>query len=202
MTGSAVGDATSSDSSDEDSSNHTSASTAASETKHETKKEEADESTKAVPSTPKQQQIKKKPDTPHPSKSQPALSESKVEASASDKKEDNLAPRMWKNGLVTHDLVIGKGAQVKPGHEIKVQYIGRLVTNGKVFDQSRGKPFGFKLGAGQVIKGWDIGVQGMKVGGKRKITIPPSLGYGTDGSPPQIPPNAALEFEIEIVGMN
>ena len=77
-----------------------------------------------------------------------------------------------------------------------MRYIGKL-TNGKVFDKNvTGQPFSFKLGQGEVIKGWDIGVQGMAIGGERKLTVPPELAYGAKGAPPDIPKNATLEFEV------
>ncbi len=98
------------------------------------------------------------------------------------------------------DVVVGKGAEAKAGDSVKVHYVGTL-PDGKEFDASRkhGQPFDFELGAGRVIKGWDQGVAGMKVGGKRKLTVPPSLGYGPRGFPPVIPPNATLLFEVELL---
>ena len=100
------------------------------------------------------------------------------------------------------DLVVGKGTEAQTGKTVHVHYTGTL-TNGSKFDSSldRGKPFVFKLGGGQVIKGWDEGVVGMKVGGKRKLTIPPEMGYGSRGAGGVIPPNATLVFEVELLGV-
>ena len=103
--------------------------------------------------------------------------------------------------LVMKDLVVGKGAEAKAGDKVKVQYVGKL-TNGTEFDASRkhgNDGFTFPLGAGRVIKGWDQGVAGMKVGGKRHLTIPPELGYGARGAGGSIPPNSTLEFDVELV---
>jgi FKBP-type peptidyl-prolyl cis-trans isomerase len=96
--------------------------------------------------------------------------------------------------------VVGNGATAVAGKPVKVHYTGWL-TDGKKFDSSvdRGQPFGFTLGAGQVIKGWDEGVAGMKVGGKRQLRIPPELGYGSRGAGSVIPPNATLIFDVELL---
>ncbi len=106
------------------------------------------------------------------------------------------------SGLKYEDLKVGAGAEAKAGQAVSVHYTGWL-TDGKKFDSSkdRGQPFQFALGAGQVIKGWDEGVQGMKIGGTRKLTIPPGLGYGTRGAGNVIPPNATLIFEVELLGV-
>jgi peptidyl-prolyl cis-trans isomerase A (cyclophilin A) len=103
-------------------------------------------------------------------------------------------------GLGIEDVVVGTGAEATKGDAVRVHYVGTL-TSGKEFDSSRkhGEPFGFQLGAGEVIPGWDQGVLGMKVGGKRKLVVPARLGYGAPGSPPVIPPNATLLFEIELL---
>lgn len=100
------------------------------------------------------------------------------------------------NGLIIEDVKIGNGDVAKSGKRVGMRYIGKL-TNGKVFDKNvSGRPFNFLLGRGEVIKGWDIGVAGMKVGGERKLTIPAPLAYGKQGAPPDIPRNATLVFEV------
>lgn len=106
------------------------------------------------------------------------------------------------SGLKYEDLVVGTGATPKAGQTCSVHYIGWL-TNGSKFDSSRdrGTPFTFPIGQGSVIKGWDEGVMGMKVGGKRKLWVPPAMAYGADGYPPVIPPNSELVFEVELLGV-
>ena len=114
-----------------------------------------------------------------------------------------MASTTTPSGLIIDDLSVGQGAAAATGQQVKVHYTGWL-TDGTKFDSSkdRNDPFVFPLGAGRVIKGWDEGVQGMKVGGKRKLTIPPALGYGTRGAGGVIPPNATLVFEVELLGVS
>jgi FKBP-type peptidyl-prolyl cis-trans isomerase FkpA len=104
------------------------------------------------------------------------------------------------SGLVIEDLIAGTGEPATAGQTVSVHYTGWL-TNGTQFDSSkdRGDPFEFALGARHVIAGWDEGVQGMQVGGTRKLTIPPELGYGARGAGGVIPPNATLVFEVELL---
>jgi FKBP-type peptidyl-prolyl cis-trans isomerase FkpA len=105
-------------------------------------------------------------------------------------------------GLVIEELTVGTGAAASAGRSVTVHYTGWL-TDGTKFDSSkdRGDPFVFPLGARHVIAGWDEGVQGMRVGGVRKLTIPPALGYGARGAGGVIPPNATLVFEVELLGV-
>jgi FKBP-type peptidyl-prolyl cis-trans isomerase len=105
--------------------------------------------------------------------------------------------------LIIEDLVTGSGDEVKEGDLVQVHYTGTL-TDGTKFDSSidRGDPFEFTLGEGRVIKGWDIGVQGMKLGGRRRLIIPPQFAYGERGSGDVIPPNATLVFEIGLIAVN
>ncbi|MGE0873726.1 MAG: FKBP-type peptidyl-prolyl cis-trans isomerase [Burkholderiales bacterium] len=107
------------------------------------------------------------------------------------------------SGLTYQELTEGTGAEAAKGAQVSVHYTGWLM-DGTKFDSSkdRNEPFEFPLGAGHVIKGWDEGVAGMKVGGKRKLTIPPSLGYGARGAGGVIPPNATLVFEVELLGIS
>ena len=113
------------------------------------------------------------------------------------------------NGLQIDDVRVGDGAEAKAGQSVTVHYTGWLYDEnaadkrGKKFDSSKDRddPFEFDLGAGMVIRGWDEGVQGMKVGGQRILTIPPELGYGARGAGGVIPPNATLVFEVELLGL-
>jgi peptidylprolyl isomerase len=106
--------------------------------------------------------------------------------------------------LVENELVEGSGASAEAGDEVTVQYVGVGYKTGKEFDASwdRGEPFSFLLGAGEVIQGWDQGVEGMKVGGRRELIIPPNLAYGSVGAPPTIGPNETLVFVVDLLAVN
>jgi FKBP-type peptidyl-prolyl cis-trans isomerase len=109
-----------------------------------------------------------------------------------------------KGGLRHRDLAVGDGAEARPGRMLQVHYTGWLATGGEPFDTSRtsGRAFAFVLGSGQVIRGWDKGLVGMRVGGKRELLIPAKLGYGSRGVPERIPPGADLRFEIELLAVS
>ena len=115
---------------------------------------------------------------------------------------DTTAMTKTPSGLRYQDVTPGQGAEATADRTVSVHYTGWL-PNGEKFDSSRDRdqPFSFTLGAGQVIAGWDEGVAGMKVGGRRKLVIPADLGYGTAGAPPDIPPGATLVFDVELLGV-
>ena len=114
--------------------------------------------------------------------------------------EVNLPSTPMPNGMEFIDVQVGTGDEAQSGTFVTVHYTGWL-TDGKKFDSSRdrNRPFDFQLGAGNVIRGWDTGVAGMKVGGQRRLIIPANLGYGARGAPPTIPPNATLIFDVELL---
>ncbi len=123
-------------------------------------------------------------------------------APAPPPKKDKPKAVTTPSGLRYEELEVGAGAAAGQGNTLRVHYTGWLPATQKPFDSSRGQgrqPFEFRLGAGLVIKGWDEGVAGMKVGGKRRLTIPPALGYGARGAGTVVPPNAVMIFEVELL---
>jgi len=114
------------------------------------------------------------------------------------RKAETPLKRQLPNGLQIEELRLGTGKVAEPGKMVSVKYVGKLLS-GKKFDESGNKPFTFRLGTGSVIRGWDDGVRGMRIGGRRRLVIPPALAYGKQGSPPVIPGNSTLDFEVELV---
>lgn len=137
------------------------------------------------------------------SAAKPAKQAPKAKAPKKDKPKVKLPSGPPPKKLEIKDLEQGSGPGAKAGDEVTVQYVGVNYKNGKEFDASwdRGEPFTFELGSGMVIGGWEQGVEGMKVGGRRELIIPPELGYGAAGSPPAIPPNETLVFVIDLVAI-
>lgn len=141
------------------------------------------------------------PEDPNPTLFAMASNSLNNTSSSLDQHKEDETFTTTSSGLQIADIVIGDGLEATAGKEVSVNYLGKL-EDGKEFDSSYGRaPFTFSLGAGQVIKGWDEGVSGMKVGGKRKLIIPSDLGYGQRGIGP-IPPNSTLIFEIELLQVN
>lgn len=136
-------------------------------------------------------------------KAQPNANQSQPNANPNQSQQKPKPTRQLASGVMVEDLRTGKGPEAKSGRKISVFYEGRLKSNNKVFDSTKaGDGFKFNLGRGEVIRGWDIGVAGMKVGGKRRITCPPHVAYGSKGQPPAIPANSTLVFDVELRGVN
>jgi FK506-binding nuclear protein len=166
--------------------------------------------TEIVEDTPKKTEKKETPkkEEPKSAKKEEPKSAKKEEPKSAKKEEPKVEKKpeaktpskvQHPSGLIIEDQIVGNGPKAKAGKKVAVRYIGKLM-NGKVFDSNtKGAPFTFKLGKGDVIKGWDIGVQGMNVGGTRKLTIPAQLAYGSRGAPPDIPKNATLQFEVKLL---
>lgn len=133
-------------------------------------------------------------------KPQPTIVYKYLTASSSADASSSGQTKIMDLGLKVEDIVAGQGREVKSGDTVSINYVGTL-ENGQKFDSSydSGKPFITQIGVGRVIQGWDIGIIGMKMGGKRKLTIPPELGYGSQGAGGVIPPNATLIFEVELM---
>jgi len=162
--------------------------------KQEAKSPKSEKTPKQEVKTPKSEKTPKGEKTPK----QDAPKTPKGDAPKTPKEAKTPKSVKKISGMLVEDVKEGTGAEVKNGRPIGMYYAGRLQTNNKQFDScTQGKPFKFRLGAGEVIKGWDVGIAGMKVGGKRKLTIPPHMAYGKSGAPPDIPPNSTLVFDIE-----
>ena len=151
--------------------------------------EEEEKPSKKAQKTEKGKKAVAKEKTPEPAKKQQQQQQQQPKVGEIKK---------YPNGLIVQDIVLGTGAKPLRGHKAVMNYVGRL-KNGKIFDKSD-RPFTFKFGVGQVIKGWDIGIGSMQVGGKRKLTIPPSLGYGNQRVGP-IPANSTLIFDVELIAV-
>lgn len=162
--------------------------TATPNVKQEAPKTPKQEKKDKEPKTPKQAETPKDPKTPVTNGKTPKPGET----------PGKTPKRTLKGGIQSEDSVVGTGPEVTPGSTVGMYYSGKLKSNNKKFDSCKeGKPFKFKIGKGEVIKGWDIGIMGMKVGGKRTLVIPPQMGYGGAGAPPDIPGNATLVFDVE-----
>lgn len=141
--------------------------------------------------TAKPAQKEKKKDKPQQQQEKPT-----------QQKQQKPKEKTLQGGIKIEDIRVGKGPEAKPGKKVVVYYEGRLKSNNKVFDSTKsGAGFEFNLGRGEVIRGWDVGVAGMKVGSKRRIVCPPHMAYGAKGSPPVIPGNSTLVFEVELRGV-
>ncbi|XP_030369511.1 39 kDa FK506-binding nuclear protein [Scaptodrosophila lebanonensis] len=184
--------------------------------------EESDESGDDLPEPPKAKHAKVEP-AKKPTKEQngvakkeiekPKAKKEKKDATEGKPKKEQLkekivtkqaeGERTIAGGVKIEDLHVGSGPEAKAGKRASVYYIGRLKSNNKTFDSmQKGNGFKFSIGKGEVIKGWDVGVVGMKVGGKRRITCPPHMAYGSRGQPPVIPPNSTLVFDVELKNTN
>lgn len=155
----------------------------------------------------KKKQEKLQENVPTPRSEEKLTDKSGSVSKKQEKKEEakSLQVRTFPNGLVIEELAMGKpdGKKASPGKKVSVHYIGKLKKNGKIFDSNIGRaPFKFRLGIGQVIKGWDVGVNGMRIGDKRRLTIPPAMGYGAKGAGSDIPPNSWLVFDVELNDVN
>ena len=157
----------------------------------------ADQSAAKAESEAKNQKPIPEPTAPASATATPTAGEADINKKPTVPKGSGTAP----TALKAETLIPGSGAQIKNGQQATVQYVGVLFKNGKEFDTSWGKgkqPFAFTIGSGQVISGWDQGVLGMKVGERRRLTIPADLAYGAQGSPPKIGPNEPLIFDIDL----
>ncbi|XP_031347914.1 46 kDa FK506-binding nuclear protein-like [Photinus pyralis] len=172
------------------------------EEEEEDSDDDDEEDEEVVPQPPIKVMNGEKPKSLKKQKEKAKNEKPKNEAPAAKQKDQKNAPqqkRTVEGGVVIQDIRVGEGAIAKSGKVVQVYYEGRLKNNNKLFDQSnKGSGFKFRLGKQEVIKGWDVGVVGMKVGGRRRITCPAPMAYGQKGSPPAIPPNATLIFDVEL----
>ncbi|CAG9807935.1 unnamed protein product [Chironomus riparius] len=160
---------------------------------------ESDEEEEVAPPKPKQQKLEPSGKDKKKDKKQQNGTTNGQEKKTQQKDEKIGQVRKLQGGLECQDLKIGGGAEAKVGKKIQVYYEGRLKNNNKIFDATKsGQGFKMTLGRGEVIKGWDIGLIGMKVGGKRRLVCPPAFAYGSKGNPPVIPQNSTLVFDIEL----
>ncbi|KAL1558887.1 peptidylprolyl isomerase [Salvia divinorum] len=153
----------------------------------------------------KKSKVQENTQTPSAGKEVADKNETDLQKQGNGGASKSLQVSTFPNGLVIEELAMGRpdGKRASPGKKVSVHYIGKLQKNGKIFDSNvRKAPFKFRLGIGEVIKGWDVGVNGMHVGDKRRLTIPPAMGYGPKGCPPAIPPNSWLVFDVELVDAN
>ncbi|KAJ2359303.1 peptidylprolyl isomerase fpr3 [Coemansia erecta] len=167
------------------------------ELKRKSEEEEAAKAKKTKKETKKEKDVKKE-EVKKEKEPKKEKEEAKKEKEPKKEKKEGKSLK-FQGGVEAEVKKEGTGNGVKKGARVGMYYIGKL-TNGKVFDQNtKGKPFWFRLGAGEVIKGWDVGIVGMKKGGERRLTIPAAMAYGKRGAPPDIPPNASLVFDIRLV---
>jgi len=152
-----------------------------------------------APQQPQAQKPKQQQQTPNKPAEQKKPQQQQQQKSPAQQQQKVAAPRKLQGGVEATIMKEGTGKTATRGNKVFVKYVGTLTKNGKVFDKSVNKTFGFALGKREVITGWDIGVDGMKEGEKRKLIIPSALAYGAGGAPPTIPPNASLTFEVELV---
>merc|ERR1712070_226341 len=153
----------------------------------------------------KEEQKKKQKQLEEQKKKQKQAEEQKKKQKQLEEQKKKQKPKTMtlKAGVLATELKPGSGLQCKRGDKVTMRYIGRLKKNNKVFDQTRGRStFDFRLGSGEVIKGWDIGVAGMKIGERRRLVLPSKVAYGAAGAQPVIPPHADLVFEVELVKVN
>lgn len=137
--------------------------------------------------------------TPAKGDKTPGKGEGKTPGKSPKQEGGSPQKKTIEGGVIIEDVRVGNGPVAKPGKFVKVYYEGRFKNNNKMFDSTtKGPGFEFRLGRQEVIKGWDVGLAGMKVGGKRRIICPPNMAYGQKGSPPTIPPNSTLVFEVEL----